>query len=149
MKKEIGHIDLKGAFGCAAFTLRKTARVVSQAYDNAMRAGGLRSTQFAILVAVYRTEPMSIGELADLVMMSPATMTRNLALLKKQGLLEVTDRGMRREKHVLITEKGEQALARTAPLWRKAQQHFEQTYGKQNWSQLRRELDLVAQLRDE
>lgn len=147
--KEIGDIDLKGAFGCAAFTLRKTARVVSQAYDNAMRAGGLRSTQFTILVAIYRSSPISVGQLAELTLMSPTTMTRNLALLKSQGLVEVADRGARREKHVRLTAEGERALARTAPLWRKAQQHFEQMYGTQSWSQLRRELDRVARLRGE
>jgi DNA-binding MarR family transcriptional regulator len=143
-------IDLKGAFGCAAFTLRKTARVVSQAYDNAMRAGGLRSTQFTILVAIHRTsQPMSVGKLARLTLMSPTTMTRNLALLKSNGFVEIADRGARREKYVRLTKQGERALARTAPLWRDAQKRFETMFGTHNWHQLRRELDRVTQLRGE
>ena len=142
-------IDLRGAFGCAAFTLRKTARVITQAYDGAMRVGGLRSTQFTILVAVHRSQPLSIGKLAKVVLMSPATMTRSLALLKNEGLVDIAPRGPRREKHVRLTDAGRRALARTAPLWRKAQQRFELMYGIQSWSQLRRELDRVAQLRGE
>ena len=142
-------IDLRGAFGCAAFTLRKTARVITQAYDKAMRVGGLRSTQFTILVAVYRSQPVSMAKLAKLTLMSPATMTRSLALLKSDGLIEVADRGAKREKQVRMTETGTRVLARTAPLWRAAQQRFEQSYGIQNWSELRRELDRVAQLRGE
>jgi DNA-binding MarR family transcriptional regulator len=142
-------INLKGAFGCAAFTLRKTSRLVTQAYDNAMRAGGLRSTQFTILVAIYRLQPVSVGKLAQLTMMSPTTMTRNLALLKSDGLIEIADRGPRREKFVRITKEGESALARTVPLWRAAQQTFERMFGAHNWSALRHELDRVAQLRVE
>ena len=142
-------IDLRGAFGCAAFTLRKTARVMTQAYDKAMRAGGLRSTQFTILVAIHRSQPVSMSKLAKLVLMSPATMTRSLALLKSDGMIEVADRGVKREKQVRMTEAGTRALARTAPLWRAAQDRFEQSYGIQNWSQLRRDLDRVAQLRGE
>lgn len=140
-------IDLKGAFGCAAFTLRKTARAVTQAYDRALSAGGLRSTQFTILVAVHRVQPASIGNLAKLTLMSPTTMTRSLALLKSDGLVEISARGQRREKQVRLTNKGLRALARTAPLWRAAQQRFERAYGAQNWSQLRRQLDQVAQLK--
>ena len=145
----VENIDLKGAFGCAAFTLRKTARVITQAYDGAMRAGGLRSTKFTILVAVRRSQPSSIGKLAKLTLMSPTTMTRSLALLKADGLVDITARGPRREKQVRITEEGARALARTAPLWREAQQRFEHMYGVKNWSLLRRELDRVARLRGE
>ena len=146
--KELGDIDLRGAFGCAAFTLRKTARVVSQAYDNAMRKGGLRSTQFTVLVAIYRRQPISVGALAELTLMSPTTMTRNLALLRTEGLVEIAERGPRREKLVRITDKGAEALARTAPLWRAAQQRFETRYGKKSWSELRHALDRVAHLKD-
>jgi DNA-binding MarR family transcriptional regulator len=146
--KKVGDIDLSGAFGCAAFTLRKTARVVSQAYDNAMRRGGLRSTQFTVLVAVYRRQPISVGALAELTLMSPTTMTRNLALLRKDGLVEIAERGPRREKLVRITEKGREALARTAPLWRAAQQRFEARYGKKSWNDLRHALDRVVDPKD-
>ena len=142
-------IDLRGAFGCAAFTLRKTARVITQAYDKAMRVGGLRSTQFTILVAVHRSQPVSIGKLAKLTLMSPTTMTRSLALLKSGGMIEIAERGARREKQVRMTEAGSRALARTAPLWRAAQQRFEKSYGIQSWSELRRQLDRVARLRGE
>src|SRR5262249_47627006 len=96
-------IDLKGAFGCAAFTLRKTARVVTQMYDNALRAGGLRSTQFTILVGVYRLQPVPVGKLAKFILMDPTTMTRSIALMREQGMVEIAERSARREKLVRIT----------------------------------------------
>lgn len=141
------NIDLKGAFGCAAFTLRKTARVVTQMYDNALRAGGLRSTQFTILVGVYRLQPVPIGKLATFILMDPTTMTRSIALMQEQGMVEVSERGARREKLVRITAKGERALARTAPLWRAVQTNFEAALGVTEWSNLRRQLDRVTQLK--
>ena len=137
-------VDLKGARGCAAFNLRKTARVVTQVYDDALREGGLRSTQFTVLMAIARSQAPSVGTLASLTMMDSTTMTRNLRLLKAEGLVEVSARGRGREKLVSLTAKGSRLLARAVPLWRAAQARFEAAFGARRWSELRRELDVVG-----
>ena len=137
-------VDLRGARGCAAFNLRKTARVVTQLYDDALREGGLRSTQFTILTAIARSDALSVGQLAELTMMDSTTMTRNLRLMAGDGLVDVGARGPGREKLVALTKKGERVLARSVPLWRAAQTRFEAAFGVRRWSELRRELESVA-----
>ncbi|MCE9522138.1 MAG: MarR family winged helix-turn-helix transcriptional regulator [Alphaproteobacteria bacterium] len=137
-------VDVRGARGCAAFNLRKTARVVTQVYDDALRDGGLRSTQFTVLMAIARSEEPTVGMLAELTMMDSTTMTRNLRLMAKDGLVEVSARGPGREKLVSLTHKGTRTLARAVPLWRAAQARFEAAFGARRWSELRRELDQVA-----
>ena len=137
-------VDVRGARGCAAFNLRKTARVVTQLYDDALRDGGLRSTQFTILMAIARSEEPTVGMLAELTMMDSTTMTRNLRLMAAEGLVEIAARGARRAKIVALSPKGARLLARAVPLWRAAQARFETAFGVRRWSELRRELESVA-----
>ncbi len=139
-------VDLAGTASCAAFNLRKTARVVTQQYDEALRKAGLRSTQFTILIAIAKSPHASVRSLAELTLMDATTMTRNLRLLAADGLVEVPARGTRREKRVRLTKTGERALARATPLWRAAQARFVSAFGERRWSQMRRELDQVATL---
>jgi DNA-binding MarR family transcriptional regulator len=139
-------IDLTGTGACAAFNLRKTARVVSQTFDAALRKSGLRSTQFTILVAVAKAQPVSIGALAQTTLLDATTMTRSLALLQTSDLVQIAARGRAREKQVRLSRKGEQALARCVPLWRKTQARFEQALGAREWRTLRLQLEHVARL---
>src|SRR5215467_14524665 len=90
-------VDLHGTGSCAAFNFRRTARAVTRLYDEALQPAGIRSTQFAILVAVKKSEPVAIGELGRTLGLDATTMTRSLRLLKKDGLLTVSRRGEKRQ----------------------------------------------------
>ena len=146
MRELIEGVDLTGTGACAAFSLRKTARAVTQVYDAGLRETGVRSTQFTILVAIAKSQPATVGALAKLTLMDPTTMTRNLRLLKSEGLVEVSPRGERREKCVRLSKKGERALARSVPVWRAMQSRFVASFGERKWSEMRRELELLAAL---
>jgi len=49
---------------CACFNFRKASRAVTQLFDNTLQPGGLRSTQFVILVAVSVEGTARLPELA-------------------------------------------------------------------------------------
>ena len=136
--------DLKGARFCAAFTLRKTARAVTNLYDSALQPAGVRSTQFAILVAVARSQPVSIGSLSQLLLADRTTLTRSLGLMEKEGLLNISERSTMRQRFVTLTEKGNQVLARSAPLWRKIQRRYITAIGEEHWKRLQRELEKLS-----
>jgi DNA-binding MarR family transcriptional regulator len=136
--------DLTGARSCAAFTLRKTARAVTNLYDAALQPAGVRSTQFAILVAVARAQPVSIGCLSQLLLTDRTTLTRNLAPMEREGLLSISQRSVMRQRFVTLTVKGKQSLARSAPLWRKVQQRYLAAIGEGRWRRLQRELDRLS-----
>jgi DNA-binding MarR family transcriptional regulator len=137
-------LDLSGTGYCASFNFRRTARAVTQLYDAALQETGLRSTQFAILVAIAKSQPVSIGSLADVLVMDRTTLTRSLRLLKKDGLVAISDRSTMRQRFLTITPKGERALARCLPLWRKAHKRFVATVGSEYWIDLRNELERLA-----
>jgi DNA-binding MarR family transcriptional regulator len=144
MKTRIAGVDLSGTGTCAAFNLRRASRVVTQLYDAGLAATGVRSTQFTILVALAKTQPASVSELAATTLMDQTTMTRNLRLMAREGFVEISARGARREKLVRLTVDGERALAKAVPVWRVLQERFVDAFGKTKWHEMRRELELAA-----
>jgi DNA-binding MarR family transcriptional regulator len=142
-------LDLQGTGHCVAFNFRRTARAVTRLYDEALQASGIRSTQFAILVAVKKNEPVAIGELGEMLGIDRTTMTRSLHLLAKEGLLTVSNRGAKRQRFVTLTRKGRGALMRATPLWRDMQARFVETIGNTYWRDLRSELERLAGVADD
>jgi len=135
---------LQGTGHCAAFNFRRTARAVTRLYDEGLQSSGIRSTQFAILVAVKKNEPIAIGQLGNVLGIDRTTMTRSLRLLRKDGLLTISKRGEKRQRLVAITPKGEETLGRAIPVWRDMQTHFVNTIGQDYWRDLRNELERLA-----
>jgi DNA-binding MarR family transcriptional regulator len=139
-----GKLDLSGTGYCASFNLRKTARAVTQVFDAALQETGMRSTQFAILVGIAKKQPVPIGALADVLIIDPTTLTRSLGLLRKEGLITISNRSTMRQRFLALTDKGERALARSLPAWRKVQEQFVSTVGAAQWNDLRNKLEKLA-----
>jgi DNA-binding MarR family transcriptional regulator len=145
MVRQLQRAELANCPNCVCFNLRKVARAVTQLYDEALRPAGLRATQFSLLVAVRRKGPVSVTHLAELTVMDRTTLTRNLELLQKQGLIEVVSGRDRRTRIVTITAQGNAALAEALPLWQKVQTHVVDTLGEKRWSTMQANLsEMVA-----
>jgi DNA-binding MarR family transcriptional regulator len=129
---------------CLCLQTRRAARNVTQIYDRALLSSGLRVTQFQLLATVAEAEPATQQMLARFLGMDRTTLTRNLALLERDGLLRV-ERGPedRREHHHSLTAAGRAAFDSALPLWRSAQQHAQKNlrrnaekYGRESFSEL-------------
>jgi DNA-binding MarR family transcriptional regulator len=144
MKKTSSPLDLTGTGYCASLNFRRTARAVTRLYDLALQESGIRSTQFAILVGIAKKQPISIGALGDMLSIDSTTLTRSLRLLEKDDLIAVSKRAEKRQRFLSVTDKGEQALVRTVPAWRAAQERFVATIGSEYWVALRSELERLA-----
>jgi len=113
--------DFCPCMGCAGFNLRKAMRAVSQVYDDALRPAGIRGTQFSLLVAIRMAAPVTVTQLADKAVMDRTTLTRNLDVLVKQGLIALDAGDDRRTRMVTITGQGRAVLIQAHPLWEQAQ----------------------------
>ncbi len=123
---------------CVCFNLRKTARAVTQTYDDLLRPAGLRTTQFSLLAVLASHGPLTIRALADRMVMDRTTLSRNLKLVEAQALVSVAPGPAdRRTRIVDLTESGLAALARALPLWQRAQSHMVGRLGDSGWRQLR------------
>jgi DNA-binding MarR family transcriptional regulator len=109
------------AAGCACKHLRRTARAVTQLYDDTLRPSGLRITQFTLLVAVAISEPVPITRLADALDLDRTTLARDLKPLTERGLVQVAAGEDRRTREVRLTRQGREAVGRAYPLWQQAQ----------------------------
>ena len=139
-------LDLTGTGYCASFNFRRVSRAVTALFDKAIQDSGIRSTQFAILTAIAKTQPVSIGSIADLLVIDATTLTRSLNLLKQLGYVTISPRGAKRQRFLNLTVEGEKALARAVPLWRNIQQTFVDQIGEGRWRALRAELEDLSKL---
>lgn len=113
--------QLQEMSGCVCFALRRTARLVTQLYDAALRPHRLRATQFPILVAGSRREEIPLPELAAWLGMDRTTLLRNARPLARRKLLEVVPEGGSRRTLVRVTPAGRALLARAYPAWKNVQ----------------------------
>jgi DNA-binding MarR family transcriptional regulator len=134
------------AAGCACRNLRRTARAVTQLYDETLRPSGLRITQFTLLVAVALSEPVPITRLADALDLDRTTLARDLKPLTERGLLEITAGEDKRTRMVRLTSQGREAIARAYPLWQQAQARIVQGSGADRWQAVAGGLEEVAAL---
>src|SRR5436190_18225481 len=104
-KKNSTPLDLSGTGYCASFNFRRTARAVTSLYDTALQKSGIRSTQFAILVGVAKNQPVSIGALANVLVIDGTTLTRSLRLLQTEGFIAISNRGAMRQRFLTITDR--------------------------------------------
>ena len=126
---------------CAHFNLKKAVRAVTQRYDEALGKVDLRISQFTLLVSSSLAGPSSIGDLAEQLAMDRTTLSRNVQPLAKRGLLELTrSQADSRARLVEITPAGERLLARAYPLWEEAQKEVTQTFDKDAYEHLLKDM---------
>jgi DNA-binding MarR family transcriptional regulator len=123
---------------CLCHNVRMASRLVSRAYDDALRPSGLRATQIAVLAAVGAEEgALSIKALADTLETERTGLTRNLRPLEQQGYISISPEGRHRSRTVALTKAGRLALLKALPLWEAAQQTLMQQLGAQRWPAVR------------
>ncbi len=123
---------------CSCAALRRTARQVTQAYDQALRPSGLRLTQFSLLANLARRDGLSVTELAALLAMDRTTLTRNLQPLVRRGWISIAAGADRRSRAVLLTDAGRQAHKAALPHWRAAEKAFRLAMGPSEAADLNR-----------
>jgi DNA-binding MarR family transcriptional regulator len=130
---------------CNCTTLRKASRRISQIYDTALAASGLKTTQRAILAQIGRAEPATVGSLAAALVMDAGALAHTLKPLQRDGLIATaTDPKDRRNRLISLTPAGRARLAASDLLWEQAQRGFEAAFGKANAKALRESLRLLV-----
>lgn len=129
---------------CAGFHLRRASRAVTQHFDHALAAVGLRTTQFTLLGALALGESVSTNELAQVLVVDRTTLTRNLRLLRDAGLVESRPGRAGREVRFGLTDAGRATLTRALPLWREAQQGIVGAFGSALWPTMVADLDRLV-----
>ena len=131
---------------CICASLRRATRTVTQLYDDALRPAGLRATQFQTLLTIDKKGEATVTELTRLMLVDQTTLTRNLAVLERDGLLGAVTKTDARLKSVKLTRAGKQALKAAMPLWIDVQKKVTQIIGPNVWAAMSDELEILATL---
>lgn len=121
---------------CACATLRRTARLVTQMYEEVIRPTGVGGPQFTLLQALHVAPGVSQKELGDILGIDSTTLTRTLALLRKHGWLRADSGADRRALRLGLTKAGEKEYERVLPYWQQAQKRLKQVLGESNWNKM-------------
>jgi DNA-binding MarR family transcriptional regulator len=126
--------------------LRKASRRMTQVYDRMLAPTGLTVTQYSLLAHLARLDGASIGTLAEVLVMDPTTLTRNVRPLARRGLLAIApDPNDKRSRCLRLTGDGRRAFEHARPHWRRAQAHIEERLGGERAHVLDAGLDQVLE----
>jgi DNA-binding MarR family transcriptional regulator len=123
--------------------VRRASRILTQAYNDALRPVGLVSNQFTLLVAINLMGATAIGTLAQELFTDQTTLTRNLKILATKGLIKIEAGEDRRVRIVSLTDRGGEALAQALPIWEQVQADLADRFEPQKWQTL---LSLLADI---
>lgn len=116
---------------CMGLHIRRASRIITQVYDAALRPVELVVNQFTLLVALHLFESVPITQLAQELFVDQTTLTRNLKLLEKRGLIAIEPGTDRRVRLASLTPKGYEIMVQAFPLWEQAQITVQQQLGQQ------------------
>jgi len=129
---------------CNCLALRQAARHVSQIYDRHMASEGLKTNQYSILSKLARLGPLSINQLAGMMVMDRTTMGRAIRPMTRDKLLAVGRGEDGRSRVVRLTAIGESRFKSAQARWKEAQREFETAYGAGEAAKLRASLARVV-----
>jgi DNA-binding MarR family transcriptional regulator len=101
-----------------------------------LRPTGLHSSQFTILQVLSRMGELSQGQLAEVLAMDSTTLTRTLAIMRRNGWITERRGDDRRQRWLQLSRAGETQLKRATPLWEQAQAQLRAQLGDAAWEQL-------------
>jgi DNA-binding MarR family transcriptional regulator len=84
----------------------------------------------------YNQEGILLTKMAKTLGMERTTLSRNLSLLERRGMVAIAMGGDKRERRIAVTQKGIALLEKTLPLWQKAQKEVVEEVGSEEWAGL-------------
>ena len=133
---------------CTCMHIRKTARIITQYYDAILAPAGISSTQLTLLVTIYlnQSRNQAQNEICGSLGVSPSSLTRTLKPLFEQDLIENSISENKKNKHLVLTDRGMRTLRLAAPLWENAQEELVAKIGDSDWHDLIEKLAMVSQV---
>ena len=117
---------------CACNQLRRASRGVTQLYDSALAASGLKVTQLPILVALGLAGDLSVSTLAEGLALDRTTLTRNLKVLQTRGLVRTSESPEDARVHIVsLTLEGSRVLSGALVGWEEMHRAVEERFGRE------------------
>lgn len=129
---------------CMVSNTRMAARAITRRYDALARPFGITATQFSLLGTLVASGAQSISELAERRGFERTTLTRNLALLERLGLIESRPAERGNGRVCDLSSKGREMLGELLPVWRRAQAEIRAELGEAGFDEAVATLKRIA-----
>lgn len=106
---------------CMVLNTRMAARAVTRRVDHLLRPYGVTGAQFTILGSLRNHPGRSVTEMAEAIAMDRTTLSRNLALLERKGLVSASPAARGNGRIGAVTLAGDTVIDAVLPEWRRAQ----------------------------
>jgi DNA-binding MarR family transcriptional regulator len=126
--------DTPAELACACAAVRRSARAVTQLYDEILREHHIEGAQFALLAMIGQSGECTQASLAERFDFDKTTISRNLRLLARKKWIEFVRGGDGRERRVRLTVAGRRRLADAKPAWRAAQDRLRGSMSQRDWN---------------
>jgi DNA-binding MarR family transcriptional regulator len=114
---------------CLCATVRRTGRLLTRQYEDALRPAGMTVSQFELMNTVRAMEPVDQSRLAKQLENDQTTLSRNIKLLLELGWV-TTDAGQDgRQRSYRLSETGLKTLREAARHWQRMHDRMEATLG--------------------
>ena len=121
---------------CVAVRLRMLNRIITNIYDNALRALDLKVSQMNILVAAAKMGTARPLDVCQYLHLDVSTLSRNVERMKARGWLEVVPDEDGRSQPFQLTAQGHKLLEKAVPAWSEAQREVTKVLGYRFVAQL-------------
>lgn len=132
---------------CACAKLRRSARIVSAVYDEALAPVGLSVAQYSLLRMLQRAGPSSLTAFAAATAYDRTTLNRTLKPLEAAGLVESAPGKDPRARIMQVTAAGREKARSGQAHWESAQQRIDEQLGQGGQQALFALLDKVEALK--
>ena len=130
-------------YGCMAFATRRTARAVTNYFNLLLRPVDLNVAQFGLMTAIAKMPGRTLREIGDDLILDESTVTRNLTILERRGLVQAEGGRGRSGKRMSMTREGEQLMIAAAIEWKRGNQALK---GKVSPELLQAGIEMMKQL---
>lgn len=134
---------------CLVLNTRMAARAVTRRADRKLKPFGVSAAQFNILGALHQKPGRSVTEMANSLAMDRTTLSRNLDVLERKGLVKATApaEGMHANSRLsALTGQGTALIEEILPEWRKAQAELRGALQEPGFEEVLAALRQVARL---
>jgi len=105
---------------CLVMNTRMAARAVTRLGDRRLKPFGVSAAQFNILGMLVTRPGRSISDMAQDLAMERTTLSRNLALLERKGLIATTEAADGKARVHELTKAGRATFEKAVPEWRQS-----------------------------
>jgi DNA-binding MarR family transcriptional regulator len=131
---------------CLVLNARMAARAVTRLADRKLRSFGITAAQFSIMTSLIEHPGRSVTQMASAIAMERSTLSRNLALLERRGLIAWASAERGNSRIGQLTSQGAEMVEQVLPAWREQQAEMRAALAAPDFSTVIAALRQVARL---